>query len=251
MIFPESQSPVLNDSIDGLKFVETSDQWNKACEVLPCFAEMYWPGYATKCITSKVGDEDIVIQLWKGFCPQLFGSWGAFPGGIGAEVGIYRRVPATSTSKGSATKLVTKSTVKAVLDAKGPMSKINVITAKTGPILQEHARGLDKALAGFRHPLVPPRTAGDLWYPAPDLSTNLSWRLVHPASSTDPKRVGGDTLETFFETPFGFRNRKGYWCNRWMDRESYKRYQAKHKVPIVPTGFILEYRINGQLQPRW
>lgn len=36
-----------------------------------------------------------MIQLWKGWCPKFLGFLGiqAFPGGIGAEVGIYRRIP--------------------------------------------------------------------------------------------------------------------------------------------------------------
>jgi hypothetical protein len=99
--------------------------------------------------------------------------------------------------------------------------------------------------------LTPPKTAGDLWYPAPDLATRLSWRLVHPRSTTDLKKVGGDLLQTFFETPSRFRNRTGYWSNRWMQYESYKRYQTENKVPLAATDFTLEYRINDLLQPRW
>ena len=37
----------------------------------------------------------MVIQLWKGNCPKFLGFIGieSFPGGIGAEVGVYRRIP--------------------------------------------------------------------------------------------------------------------------------------------------------------
>jgi hypothetical protein len=35
---------------------------------------------------------DVVIQLWKGWCPKFAGIQN-FPGGVGAEVGIYRRIP--------------------------------------------------------------------------------------------------------------------------------------------------------------
>jgi hypothetical protein len=252
MIFPERQSPVLHDSVDGHKFVETSDQWNTMCEALPCFAEMYWPGYATKCISTTIRGHAAVVQLWKGFCPQLLGSHDAFPGGIGAEVGIYRRV-SEDHYKHNATKLASPSpsAIKSVLTAKGPLGKAIAITKTTGPLLEEQGHGVDKALAGFRHPLNPPKSAGDIWYPAPDLKTVLSWRLIHPPSSANPKDFDAGSSDTFFGTPDGFRNRTTYWCNRWMDRDSYNRYRSKHKVPLVATDFILEYRINGVLQPRW
>jgi hypothetical protein len=249
MIFPETRSPVLHDSIDGFKFVETSDQWNKACEPLPCFAEMYWPGYATKCISATIANHPVVIQLWKGRCPQLLGSNDAFPGGIGAEVGIYRRVATTQYSHKP--KSLTPAAVVSVLKAKGPLAKAGAIGAITGPVLEDQMHGLDKTLAGFRHPLNPPKTAGDLWYPAPELATRLSWRLIHPRSSADPKNLDGGLADTFFGTPDSFRKRVTYWCNRWMDHASYKRYQSKHKTPLEYTAFILEYRINGVLQPRW
>jgi len=175
---------------------------------------------------------------------------GDAPGGIGAEVGIYRRLPAEQYHHNAA-KLASPSAIKSVLMAKGPLSKAVALTHATGPLLEEQGHNIDKTLAGFRHPLNPPKSAGDIWYPAPELATVLSWRLIHPRSSADPKQLDGGLADTFFGTPDGFRSRTTYWCNRWMDRDSYNRYRSKHKVPIVATEFILEYRINGVLQPRW
>lgn len=86
-----SLSPVKSytDS-NGYKYVETADWFKKACSVLPCFAALRWPDYPTKVIDDTINGNPRVIQLWKGWCPQLADE---LPGGIGGEVGIYERVP--------------------------------------------------------------------------------------------------------------------------------------------------------------
>jgi len=48
--------------------------------------------YLTKVVEDKIGGFPIVIQLWKGWCERLGGRYANFPGGMGAEVGVYRRV---------------------------------------------------------------------------------------------------------------------------------------------------------------
>jgi hypothetical protein len=81
-------------SIDarGYKYVETAEWWKAACSALPCFSEMWWPDYATKVVETVIGGNAVVIQLWKGWAQKFLGR-SDFPGGIGAEVGIYRRMP--------------------------------------------------------------------------------------------------------------------------------------------------------------
>ena len=69
----------------GYDYVETSDDWKKACSVLPSFAAVEWPGYATSVVEDTIGGQAVVIQLWKGRCQRFFGL-NDFPGGIGAEV---------------------------------------------------------------------------------------------------------------------------------------------------------------------
>jgi hypothetical protein len=54
----------------------------------PCNALMHWPGYDTEVIDLKLDGRDVVIQLWKGYCPKYMPG---LPGGIGAEVGLYYR----------------------------------------------------------------------------------------------------------------------------------------------------------------
>jgi hypothetical protein len=75
---------------NGYKYVETADWFKKAVSGLPCFAALHWPNYSTEVIDDTINGKPRVIQLWKGWCPQLADE---LPGGIGGEVGIYERIP--------------------------------------------------------------------------------------------------------------------------------------------------------------
>jgi hypothetical protein len=76
----------------GYSYVETSDWWKQECSALPSFSEVWWPDYSTQVIEDTIDGNPVVIQLWKGWCQKFLGR-SDFPGGIGAEVGIYRRMP--------------------------------------------------------------------------------------------------------------------------------------------------------------
>ena len=75
----------------GYQCDSTSSLWKQLCMALPCMEGLAWPGYDTKVVESTLDGEPIIIQLWKGYCPQFFGRTN-FPGGIGGEVGVYRRM---------------------------------------------------------------------------------------------------------------------------------------------------------------
>jgi hypothetical protein len=85
-------TPAVEVVDDNYSYVETSESWKALCSQLPCFTALQWPGYATLVIDDEIDGENVVIQLWKGWCPQLLGS-STFPGGVGGEVGVYRRMP--------------------------------------------------------------------------------------------------------------------------------------------------------------
>ncbi len=238
------QCPVMRDSIDGLKYNETSDEWNTMCESFPCFADMYFPGYATTCRDTTIKGKHVVIQLWKGACPELL-QISSFPGGIGGEVGIYERRAPPESSGGP----------DSIKNAKGPLPKAVATAKKIAPALAKPLSNIDRHLHQQRHPFESPDEGdgfqpGDLWYPA-KFGWTLHLRLIHPRASTSPENIKAGFEETFFETPANFRDRTGYWCNRWMVRDSYNRYKSKHKVPWRATDFILEYTIDGVKQPRW
>jgi hypothetical protein len=78
----------------GYSYNETAEKWKQMCAAFPCFEALQWPGYATAIIEDVIDGEPVVIQLWKGLCEKfevpLFSN---LPGGVGGEVGIYRRIP--------------------------------------------------------------------------------------------------------------------------------------------------------------
>jgi hypothetical protein len=82
----------------GYKYDETSENWKQLCTAFPCFAQLHWLGYDTQIVDTingqplTIGGQPVVIQLWKGTCKTFLGL-SNFPGGIGAEVGVYHRMP--------------------------------------------------------------------------------------------------------------------------------------------------------------
>lgn len=83
--------PQTTDPETGYKYVDTAMWWKASCSHAPCSPLVVLPGYSTHYFEIKsevsIGKADIVIQLWKGWLPKA----GLFPGGTGAEVGVYYR----------------------------------------------------------------------------------------------------------------------------------------------------------------
>lgn len=132
-----------NKSVDanGYHYVETSDAWKNVCLALPCFAALTWPDYSTRVLEDVIDGKPVVIQLWKGWCQKIFGN-NDLPGGIGAEVGIYQRVP-----------------------GKVPPADLSFL----------HSQAMEFLINGVA------RLGGDnLWWPYPELKTTVDWELVNP-----------------------------------------------------------------------
>lgn len=136
---------------NGYDFVECSETWKLACSKFPCFDALQWPGYRTKVIDAKIDGKDVVIQLWRGTCQKALGIDEA-PGGIGAEVGVYRRL--TSAPRASA----------------------------------GMARPIKTALAAIKGSLE----RNPFWLPFPKLKAELSFELVHPQSGETFFKAGPD-----------------------------------------------------------
>ena len=126
----------------GYAYVETSESWKEMCGGLPCFIALQWPDYASTCVETKIDGDDVVIQLWKGWCQKFLGM-ADFPGGIGAEVGVYRRISGRNQVDSS------------------------LLSSLPAPLvaLIEAAITLGK---------------DDLWWPFPELQTRLEFTLINP-----------------------------------------------------------------------
>ncbi|MEV6634863.1 hypothetical protein AB0M54_29355 [Actinoplanes sp. NPDC051470] len=138
----------------GYSYVETSERWKLLCQGLPCFTALQWPGYSTAVIEDVVDGTPIVIQLWRGWCQKFLGN-PLFPGGIGAEVGIYRRDP--------------------------------------GRVLPSSLPFLPPQLNAFYATGLATLDDRSVWWPAPDLGLELEFSLINPvtmetAFSAGPQR---------------------------------------------------------------
>jgi hypothetical protein len=138
-------SPVIHVGDGTYTYVETSESWKQMCSALPCFLALQWPGYATTIVETQIDGQDVVLQLWKGYCPKFLGH-ASFPGGIGAEVGVYRRIPGK-----------VRPTAFAFLP--GPLGAL-----------------VGNALATLND--------NDLWWPAPELNASIEMRLRNPVTGT-------------------------------------------------------------------
>jgi len=138
----------------GYSYVETSDSWKETCRALPCFAAMQWPDYATTVRKAVIDGQEVVVQLWKGWCQQFL-ALASFPGGIGAEVGIYKKIPKKQ--------------------------------------LPEDLSFVDSALRPLM--IATGKAGGDaFWWPSPDLEAILGFALVHPVTGetffeADPEKT--------------------------------------------------------------
>lgn len=138
----------------GYEYVETSDDWKKACLPLPCFSAVWWPDYATKVVEDTIDGKPVVIQLWKGWCQKFLGD-DDFPGGIGAEVGIYHRVP-----------------------GKVPPADLGFLPQR---VAEFFLNGLAKL--GGEH----------FWWPFPELNTRIDFELVNPKDDQTFLKAGPET----------------------------------------------------------
>jgi hypothetical protein len=111
----------------------------------------------------------------------------------------------------------------------------------------------------------------------PDFLPLAMWTFLHNAS----KLAGGNfwwPVAEKNEVEFDFINpitdtvvfhcgpQKTYWCNKWMDIDSYLDYKVAQgkrwswlpaefpknsRVPAVSEHLVMEYKINGKTYPRW
>jgi hypothetical protein len=128
----------------GYQYVETSDPWKQMCTAFPCFAALQWPDYASYSFNDTIDGHPVVIQLWKGYCEKFLGLQN-FPGGIGAEVGIYRREP-----------------------GRGRPTSLPFLPPSLAAQILKPAANL---------------TDNDMWWAYPELNPEISFKLINPKTN--------------------------------------------------------------------
>src|SRR5262249_26784735 len=81
-------------------------------------------------------------------------------------------------------------------------------------------------------------TDDQLWWAFPELNTKVEFTLTNPVTNQTFFTAGPETT---------------YWLNKWMDDDSYEAYQRNQaaRPPASPTDYLLDYKVNGALFPRW
>jgi hypothetical protein len=170
----------------GYEYVAISDSWKRLCLALPCSKRVVIPGlYKQQYLKTQIDGHDVVIQAWKGNCPQ---GYREMPGGIGGEVGVYRVIHGKHIPDTLAVPRI----------GEFPAVVRPLVTTVVSRILKE-AVELGEANAEW-------------WWPYPELGAEIQMRLLHPDHQSelfraDPSEKAG-----------------GYWMSRWMTYYSYKRF---------------------------
>lgn len=191
---------------------ETSESWKVLCGGLPCSLALQWPGYSTAIVEDVIAGEPVVIQLWKGWCPKFLGL-NAFPGGIGGEVGVYRRMP--GRARPAALPFLPQPFANKFLDMLATVADEN------------------------------------LWWPFPEVGATLKFQMVHPDSGAEVIAAGPETsywLAKWMEDA----SYKDYAKRRGAPAPSfYPWYPQNDAVPSSPDEYTLRYSINGRDYPAW
>jgi hypothetical protein len=196
----------------GYEFVETSEWLKNAVSGVPCSLMMQWPDYATTIVEDQIDGEDVVIQLWKGWCPQFFRN---FPGGIGAEVGIYRRVLGKAAPR----------------DFPPPHTTEFAVALAAGSLVN--------------------LMNDNLWWPFPELGAEISYTLTNPVTNQVFYDAGPQTgywlAKWMAWDSYGKyqrdQGRRSSGLPTWFPGNSL--------TPLLNSSYQLDYTINGKTYPRW
>jgi hypothetical protein len=191
----------------GYSFDETSESWKDFCLGLPCFMALQWPDYATAKFEVTLKGQAAVIQVWKGWCQKFLGLQD-FPGGVGGEVGVYRRVSGRARP-----------------------------TSLPG-IPQPFADLVLGLLANL------PDTA--IWWPAPELADSVSFSLTNTVNNTTFfSSVGERTYwnckwmeDGSYSTYQRDQGKRWGWLPSWWPGNSL--------TPPLAVGYTMNLTVNGQ-----
>lgn len=191
----------------GYVFYATSPMWKDFCTWLPCFLWIDWPGYASSSKEIIVDGNTVVIQCWKGWCgdplqhlplPKSLKSI-KFPGGVGAEVGIYTLVPPWK-------------------------QPVPAVGAEKEELLRAHE---------FELPIDPKQAMSDFWARMHAHTKSLDRWKIWWADRGSLTNLGPPVVFSLYDKNFGDPlienySTPTYWTCKWMATSSYLKWRRKH-----------------------
>ena len=195
----------------GYKYVETSDALKEAASALPCTIALQWPNYSTEIVEDTINGKPVVIQLWKGWCQQFLSS-SHFPGGVGAEVGIYERVAGRGF----------------------PAIKPDLIPDLMWNAYREASK----------------KAPDELWWPVAE-KHEVEFDFINPVNNTIVFHAGPQNTywrNKWMDTDSydDYQNSQG---KKWSWLPGF--VPGNSNTPTLSSNYILEYKINGKTYPRW
>lgn len=194
------------------KYVETSDELKTAASGLPCSLALQWRNYPTAIVEDTIDGKAVVVQLWKGWCQQFL-SADEFPGGMGAEVGIYERV-----------------------------SGRGFPAEKPHPLIPDTMWNLWRTASTH--------AGDDLWWPVAE-QHEVEFRLINPVNhqtffDAGPQRTywRNKWMDTDSYDDYQKSTGKRWW---WLPAS----FPKNSNAPALGQDYVLEYKINGKTYPRW
>jgi hypothetical protein len=191
----------------GYSYVETSESWKALCQDVPCFLALQWPDYTTTKFETILKGQPAVIQPWKGWCQKFLGL-SNFPGGVGGEVGVYRRMPGRE--------------------------RPNVLP------------GIPEPLASMILGVINALPENDFWWPAPDLVDSIQFTLINPVNNTvffsteaeptywDCKWMNDGAYSKYQRD----QGKRWWWIPSWFPGNS--------NTPTFSANYKMNLTVNGQ-----
>jgi PLD-like domain len=223
---------------NGYHFTDQMEWWKELCSTLPCCLEMGWPGYesgyleyqdpATQQQTYQISGHDVVLHLWRGWCPR-FGDQEGMPGGIGAEFGVYRRRPGQ---------------LKKLLGIQGGNSALQQKLMQVLPkdaLLNVAPPGSYRIKLRFLLDILSTATQAtidtidaQMWWPFTELDVTLSFTLVNPVTQKPLFTAGPE---------------KTWWLTKWMDLTEYIAFslESANQAPSFMNtwDYDMQFTVSG------
>jgi phosphatidylserine/phosphatidylglycerophosphate/cardiolipin synthase-like enzyme len=213
----------------GFHYTDQQQWWKEVCIGLPCFVELGWLGYESGVIDHieangqsmplQIDGHDIVIQIWRGWCERFLDMKG-MPGGVGVEIGVYRKIPGQLDKflkqVGDIAKL--RDSISRLFGKHLP-KRFQVYFDKFATNLAQYGSQFDQ----------------HIFWPFPELDARIEFTFTNPTNN---------------KVLLHAKPSNTYWRVKWIDLAEYKDlalHSADHPInPLKTWDYTVDFTITGK-----